>query len=249
MPISMMKSRSSLSGLIGAGLLTASLTVGVAGAQDVAADPNARSPELVIVTLGEEEGEAHFVVGEMAWGDVLGLLHRLQAEPDERTIEVAQTLWATRDANPPFFLFELARLTAESDPEFAVQTYFMGRSRTMYDAARCLDSTALDVINEASAYAGETVVQVIAERPELTIAAIEHVIETGAAFAGEGSPWWACSFGTNAYFAAVNGQSLSGDEWLMVEGRWPSVRQSISANLRNDLDMMQRSVAAATASE
>ncbi|MFT6461545.1 MAG: hypothetical protein ACJA0Y_001041 [Maricaulis maris] len=250
MLISMMKSRSSLTRLISVGLLTASLAVGGASAQDdVTGDPNARSPQIVIVPLGDEEGEAHFVVGEMAWGDVLGLLNQLQSETGDSVIEVAQTLWSSRDLNPPFFLFELARLTAESDPEFAVQAYFLGRSRTMYDAARCLDSTALDVINEASAYAGETVVQVIASRPELTIAAIEQVIETDGAFAGQASPWWACSFGTNAYFAAVNEQTLSGDEWLMVESRWPSVRARISSNLQGNLTMMQDAVAAATAAE
>ncbi|WP_323763070.1 hypothetical protein [Maricaulis sp.] len=249
MPISMMKSRSSLTRLIASGLLTASLAVGIAGAQDASADANARSPEIVIVPLGGEEGEAHFVVGEMAWGDVLGLLNQLQSGTGDSVLEVAQTLWSSRDLNPPFFLFELARLTAESDPEFAVQAYFLGRSRTMYDAARCLDSSALDVINEASAYAGETVVQVIASRPELTIAAIEHVIETDGAFASQASPWWACSFGTNAYFAAVNGQTLTGDEWLMVESRWPSVRERVSVNLQNNLDMMQAAVAAATSAE
>ncbi len=249
MQISMMKFRSSLNRLVLAGGLATGLVAGGASAQDVSEDPNQRSPELVVVPLGDGEGEAHFVVGQMAWGDVLGLLNQLQEQPTDRTIEVAQTLWTARDENPPFFLFELARLTAESDPAFAVQAYFLGRSRTMYDAARCLDSAALDVINEASAYAGEEVVQVIASRPELTIAAIEQVIESGGAFSSNASPWWACSFGTNAYYAAVNGQTLSGDEWLMVQSRWPSVQQRISTNLQNNLTMMQDAVAAATASE
>lgn len=249
MQISMMKFRSSLNRLLTAGVLATGLVAAGASAQDSAEDPNQRSPELVVVPLGEGEGEAHFVVGQMAWGDVLGLLNQLQDQPSERTIEVAQTLWTARDENPPFFLFELARLTAESDPAFAVQAYFLGRSRTMYDAARCLDSSALDVINEASAYAGEEVVQVIASRPELTIAAIEQVIESGDAFTSQASPWWACSFGTNAYYAAVNEQTLSGDEWLIVQSRWPSVQQRISTNLQNNLTMMRDAVAAATANE
>ena len=249
MQISMMKFRSSLNRLLTAGVLATGLVAAGASAQDSAEDPNQRSPELVVVPLGEGEGEAHFVVGQMAWGDVLGLLNQLQDQPSERTIEVAQTLWTARDENPPFFLFELARLTAESDPAFAVQAYFLGRSRTMYDAARCLDSSALDVINEASAYAGEEVVQVIASRPELTIAAIEQVIESGSAFNSQASPWWACSFGTNAYYAAVNEQTLSGDEWLIVESRWTSVQLRISTNLQNNLTMMRDAVAAATASE
>ena len=247
MQISMMKSRSSLLKRIAAGVLATSLVGGAGLASDEATDPNARSPEIVIVPVGEDGSEAHFVVGDMAWGDVLGILNQLQNQPSEQTIEVAQTLWTSRDVNPPFFLFELARLTAESDPTFAVQAYFLGRSRTMYDAARCLDSSALDVINEASAYAGDAVVQVIANRPELTIEAIEHVIETEGAFASEASPWWACSFGSSAYFAAVNGDTLAGDEWLIVESRWPSVRSRIEANLQNNLTMMRDAVAAATA--
>ncbi|OLF74112.1 hypothetical protein AWH62_08220 [Maricaulis sp. W15] len=253
MLISTMKSRSSLQTLISAGVLAAACAAGGAMAQDpaadAAADPNARSPEIVVVPLGEEEGEAHFVVGQMAWGDVLGILNQIQEQSSEQTITTAQNLWGARNENPPFFLFELARLTAESDPAFAVQAYFLGRSRTMYDAARCLDSSAVDVINEASAYAGVTVLEVIASRPELTIAAIEGIIESGSAFSGEASPWWACSFGTNAYFAAVNGQTLSGNEWLIVENRWPSVRDRISSNLQNNLDMMRNAVAAETAPE
>ena len=162
---------------------------------------------------------------------------------------MAQRLWSARNETPPFYLFELARMTVDSDPVFAVQAYYLGRVRTMYDAARCLDSSALEIVNEASAYAGDTVVQVIASRPELTISAIETIIETGAAFNGQASPWWACSFGTHAYYAAVNHQTLSGDEWLMVENRWPSVRERISANLQSNLDMMRNAVAQATASE
>jgi len=243
MLISMMKSRSSLTRLIGAGLLTASMAVGVASAQDAAGDANARTPEIIVVPV--EGGEAHFVVGQMAWGDTLGLLNQIHSQTDVPSDEMVQRLWIARDETPPFFLFELARLTADSDPAFAVQAYFIGRARTMYDAARCLDSTALDVINEASSYAGDTVIEVMAERPELTVTAIESLIASGGAFTGTASPWWACSFGTNAYYAAVNGDTLSGNEWLMIESRWPSVRERISANLQNNLEMLRTNMAAA----
>jgi len=245
MLISMMKFRSSLTRLIGAGILAAACAAGAGLAQEVGDDVNARSPDLVIVPLGGDAGEAHFVVGQLAWGDALGLLNQIQSQTEITSADMVQRLWSARDETPPLFLFELARQTAQSDPEFAIEAYFLARSRTMYDASRCLDSSALDVINEASAYAGEAVVELIATYPEFTVGAIEAIIETGAAFAGTASPWWACSFGANAYFAAVNEQTLSGDEWLMVEGRWPSIREQISVNLQANLNVMRAAEAVA----
>ncbi|WP_291842889.1 hypothetical protein [Maricaulis sp.] len=236
-----MKFRSSLTGLIGAGLLAAS-AAGAVLAQDATGDANARSPGIVVIPI--EGGEAHFVVGDMAWGDALGTLSQLQTQTEIPPDELAQRLWLARHDSPPLFMFELARMTVDSDPAFAIQAYFLGRVRTMYDAARCLDSSAIEIINEASAYAGEAIISVMAERPELTVAAIETILESGSAFSGGNSPWWACSFGSNAYFAAVNEQTLSGDEWLMVENRWPAIEARITANIQSNLEMMRATIVA-----
>jgi hypothetical protein len=200
-------------------------------------DTNLRHPGIMSV---EGNGtDSQFVVGDAAWGDVLVTLSSLRSSDPALGQAVAEQLWERRDINPPIFLFEVARLTAETDPDRALQAYFLGRARSIYDASRCVDPTALSVVATASEQAGPALPALMSSDPVRLEAALSAVINSGEAFTGQASPWWACSFGNAAYFAAVNQADMPGAEWLKVEGVWPALRAAITNNMNANLTMVR----------
>mgnify|MGYP003638264348 FL=1 len=206
------------------------------------ADANLRRPG--IMSIGGEGAESQFVVGDAAWGDVLVTLSALRNTDAAQSPAIARQLWERRDINPPIFLFEVARLTVATDPDRALQAYFLGRARTIYDASRCIDSSALNVVGGASEYAGPAVTELMNSDPARLEAALAAPIASGEVFTSQASPWWACSYGTTAYFAAVNQVEMPGSEWLKVEAVWPALRTAISNNLDANLAMMREGQAA-----
>ena len=201
-------------------------------------DPDTRHPAIMVVP--EDDGtESQFVVGEGAWGDVLATIARLQALDTDQSAAVADELWARRDENAPIFLFEVARLTAATDPDFALRAYFLARARTIYDASRCVGPSALAVVTSASNQAGDEVYALLAGDSARLEAALQSVIESGEVFNSQYSPWWACSFGNAAYFAAVNRAEMPRDEWLKVESTWQPLRNAITNNLNSNLTMIR----------
>ena len=214
---------------------------GLAWAQD--ADPNLRHPTILAID-GEDGVQSQFVVGDGAWGDVLGTLGGLRNADAAQSEGVAAQLWARRDVNSPFFLFEVARLTVATDPERALEAYFLGRARAIYDVSRCVDSSAFAVVDVASGEAGEAVGALLRSDPERVEAALIAVIDSGDAFTSQASPWWACSFGDAAYLAAVNETALPGAEWLKVELVWPSMRDAITTSMNANLAAIREGAAA-----
>lgn len=196
-------------------------------------DANMRHPE--IMAIADEGTESQFVVGDAAWGDVLVTLATLRGADPERGPAIADQLWQRRDINPPIFLFEVARLTVDTDPDRALQAYFLGRARTIYDASRCIDPTALAVVTASSQQAGPAVTELMNSDTTRMEAALSGVIESGEVFTSQASPWWACSYGNAAYYAAINSADMPGAEWLKVELVWPALRTAITHNMNDNL--------------
>mgnify|MGYP003631932993 FL=1 len=196
-------------------------------------DANMRRP--AIMSVMDEGTESQFVVGDAAWGDVLVTLATLQGTEPDRAPVIADQLWQRRDINPPIFLFEVARLTVESDPDRALRAYFLGRARTIYDASRCIDPSALAVVTASSQQAGPAVTELMNSDTARMEAALSWVVDSGAVFTSQASPWWACSYGNAAYYAAINSADMPGAEWLKVEGVWPALRTAISNNMNDNL--------------
>ena len=62
-------------------------------------------------------------------------------------------------------------------------------------------------------------------------------------FSSNASPWWACSFGDSAYYAATNSAPMTGPEWLKLETNWPSIETDVSASLSEDAARLRASLA------
>jgi len=206
------------------------------------ADPNLRHPS--IRSIPGEGPETGLIFGDTAWGDVLVSLAALRQLDPAQSAALAERLWARRDIDPPIFLFEVARLTAETDPEWSLEAYFLGRSRTIYDASRCIDPSARLVVDVASAQAGQAVHDLLATDLVRLEAALSSVIESGATYTSQASPWWACSFGDAAYAAADNDADMPGAEWLKVETVWPMIQGAITSSMIVNLGIVRQRLAA-----
>jgi hypothetical protein len=199
-------------------------------------DPNLRHPEVYSPSEG-----SYYVVGQNAFGNALSEVVSMRGMPDDQNQELITTIVAGRNVSPPIFLFEAARRAAPTNPDMALEIFFLARARTTYDALRCVDSSALGVVEAASSLAGEEIITLMTEDINRMLEALERVYDSGAIFAGTTSPWWACSFGNSAFYAAANNAPMTGDEWLKFETRWPEAQESILLNLRSTIDTLRES--------
>ena len=200
-------------------------------------DPNARTPQILTVDGQTEAGEPlqlDYIVGEGAWGDVLALVTQIRSNDDPAQNEaIAQELWASRDLNPPIFLFEYARRMVDVDPDAALYGYLLARSRTIYDVDRCLDSTAAPSLMQAVIFGEEA--EALMEDYGRLEAQLSALYSSGEAFTGQHSPWWICSTAQSVYFAALEGDTLSGQEWLKSSTRWGRAQDLVNQNLQESI--------------
>lgn len=129
---------------------------------------------------------------------------------------------------PTPYLYELARRLAARDPGRSLQTYLVARIRMTYDAARCMDSAALE-----SPRAWDVVVS-----PDLRFlfangrpsrAVIEGALEQEAKLPADTQPWWVCRSGMAAMTSAMDGKV--GPLQLKPESAWPEIRRTVQTQL------------------
>lgn len=213
---------------------------GVVGLSSVSAqeDPNARTPQFA--QIGEN---SLVIVGDDAWGNMLATVDLYQRASVEQNQVVIDQIWERRDEVPPVLLFEVTRRSVVSNPDLALEAYLLGRARVIYDARRCLDSSAINAVPIATSFAGEHVPALIEAHPESFERILRRIHDNREAFNGQNSPWWICSFGDTAVSAAQNGATLSGPEWLKSELVWPRVQEEINANMLGFLEIVRAGIA------
>lgn len=200
-----------------------------------------RYPELIEIPVRDGE-VTHFVIGQYGWGEMLAEMGNLRNAPAERDQEIATQLYASRNNIPPGMLYEAARRYASFDEEQAVYVFFLARARTLYDALRCVDSTAtnaIEIITDMSGNEVATLMNITADgntvaRTERMQRALERLLASDDIFTSEFSPWWICSGSDSAYFAAVNGAEMPENEWLKTRTVWPSIQQQVLRNIREN---------------
>lgn len=220
------------------GFLAALSLAATASAQEFG---GTRNPELMEITLSDGS-RTHFVVGQYAWGELLAEMGTLRGEAASRDREIAEQLYAARNTIPPGMLFESARRYAAFDPEQAVYVFLLARARTLYDALRCVDSTATEGIPVITDMAGNEVAALMnineegggAARTERMQRALQRLLDSGEIFTGTFSPWWICSASDSAFFAAVNEAAMPQDEWLKQQAVWPTVQEQVRRNIREN---------------
>jgi len=205
-------------------------------------DPNLRQPRIYVVET--DEGVEHYVVGGAAWGDVVATLTLMRGEGADQDQMIAAELWQRRDINPPIFLYEITRRISDTDPDRALEAYFLARARILYDATRCLDTSALAVVDAASLFAGDGLVELMQNNPDLLEASLANLYSGGQLFTSQASPWWACSYGDTAYIAATNNADMPGNQWLKTEMRWQESQEHVNENIVIMLELIRAGIAA-----
>lgn len=221
------------------GLMAAAAFAGLASAQMEFG--GARNPVLTEVTLADGS-TTHFVVGEGAWGEVLAEMGVMRGEDRSRDLEIAEQLYTSRDTIPAAYLFEAARRYASFDPDQAVYVFFLARARTLYDAMRCLDSSATNAVAIISDMAGGDVAAYMNISDDGTAfanitlmqAALDRLQESGETFTGEYSPWWVCSASDSVFIAASNEAPMPENEWLKPRNVWPSAQRQVEQNIERN---------------
>ncbi|HAQ35844.1 MAG: hypothetical protein CMF74_07770 [Maricaulis sp.] len=220
-----------------AGLAAATVSAGALAQSD----DGTRTPQLIHAPL-PDGGVNIFVVGQDAFGDMfqeVSLLHGLERERDA---EVAARIWEERDNTPPLFLLEAARRYATIAPEQALYTYFLARMRIIYDARRCVDSSALQTVELVDQLAQADIAPLMADA-EMVHAQLSAVYSSGDAFTSTTSPWWICSSGDSAFYAAQNDASLTRNEWLKLESQWPAIRDAMNQNMLANIQAFATAIA------
>lgn len=210
-----------------------------------------RHPVLTEVTLSDGN-TTQFVVGGAAWGDVLAELGVMRGESELRDREIAEQLYNSRDEIPAAYLFEAARRYASFDPDQAVYVFFLARARTLYDALRCLDSTATNGVPIATDMAGGEVAAYMNVSDDGSAfanisrmqGAMDRLQENGEAYTGGFSPWWICSASDSVFFAAMNEATMPENEWLKQRSLWPNIQDLVTRNIDGNRALLAVTVGA-----
>ncbi|WP_394694278.1 hypothetical protein [Hyphobacterium sp.] len=231
------------------GLLAAAAFAGLASAQMVVG--GTRHPVLTEVTLSDGNSTS-FVVGDGAWGEVLAEMGVMRGEDRSRDREIAEQLYNARNEIPAAYLFEAARRYASFDPDQAVYVFFLARGRALYDALRCLDSTATNGVPIVTDMAGGEVAsfmnisddgQSFANVTRMQ-AALDRLQENGEIFTGEFTPWWICSASDSVYIAATNSAPMPENEWLKPREVWPSAQRMVEQNMARNRALLAVTIGA-----
>jgi len=124
---------------------------------------------------------------------------------------------------PTPYLYELARRLASHDPERAIRTYLLARTRMTYDSSRCEDSAALEAVRAWDMLVARDIRFLFASgRPSAAL--VEGALADEAKLRADMQPWWVCRSGMAAMTAAMDGKP--GPLKLKAASEWPALREA-----------------------
>lgn len=126
---------------------------------------------------------------------------------------------------PPFLLETARRLWELDRRNEAFEWYALALLRTRYDAGRCVDPTAQQIM--LPPIAANVAGGVDQSRPAFGEAGLRALARNDA-FSSTASPWWACSQGLVAIKAGLEKQSIEQSAWLKPQGEWDTLRATIT---------------------
>lgn len=129
---------------------------------------------------------------------------------------------------PTPYLYELARRIAARDPERALRTYLLARTRMTYDASRCADPAAMEALRAWDLLLIPDI-QFLFTQQRPAPEQIEAVLVQEAKFPDNMEPWWVCRSGMAAMTAAMKGDA--GPLKVKPTSDWPALRAAARAQL------------------
>ncbi|TNE60477.1 MAG: hypothetical protein EP335_19050 [Alphaproteobacteria bacterium] len=149
-------------------------------------------------------------------------------------------LEARRNELPPIFLYYLAEHTFASDPQAALEWYWLGHMRARMDAILCADTTAAQGVRYLPA-AAKSVVAYTRTHPKESGEAGKRVLARDDLRDGEASPWWICVHGMRAMNSALQNQlkkSMTAEERRQLGIPDGALQEAPAPWLRDEADVV-----------
>ncbi len=142
--------------------------------------------------------------------------------------------WLEKHASdlPPPYLFELARRIFSHSPEKSVEYFFLATIRIRYDAFRCKDKSAHQVVNIWPQIAG-SVVEFMLHNPDIAASAGLAALDKEKKFPDDNSPEWVCHHGMDYFIAGMEKKNLT--DWHVPESEWPRIREEARSDFAESL--------------
>lgn len=188
-------------------------------------EEGARRPEISAETRSKSTDLS--VGGPDSWKGVIASVLALRQIPRAKDTEVIADLRKRMDELPPAYMYELARRVCATDPKEASDLFNLAGMRLRYDAARCVDETAMAGV-QATVYALQSPdFRTCLSGDDALVPSLERVRVTGQLFTSQASPWWICSHGLGAIRAGLAGKTLAKEDWLKSEDQWTAAREKV----------------------
>lgn len=165
------------------------------------------------------------------WQDQARLFGDLAYVPPQRSAEVAAWERANADSLSPGFLFDLSTRLLDSNPAEALEWYAVAMMRGLYDANRCLDSTAQRALR-GLARQSAAVARYGKSHPEEFAAAGRRALARPDLFRHKVPADWVCAQG----LSGMGGQSAG----VQPPATWPAVEAKIREDFTRQFDEMAR---------
>jgi hypothetical protein len=191
---------------------------------EIYGEEGTRRPEISAETHGNSKNIR--VGGSDSWHAVIASVRALREMPDSRDAEVIADLRKKMDDLPPAYIYEMARRTCATNQQEAMDLFNLAGMRLRYDAARCVDQTALAGV-QATVFSLQSPEFKACLTDDALIPSLRRLRESQALFASRASPWWICSHGMAAIQAGLKKKEIAKSDWLKPEGDWATARAMV----------------------
>lgn len=205
---------------------TTLLVVTLCGAKSQTSEPEPQRPGVSLETKGNFQNVQAIDPDLAKQAQNFATLRQI---PSAQNGVLVPWLTANSLGLPPPFLLETARRLWEMDRRNdAFEWYALALLRTRYDAGRCVDPTAQQIM--LPPIAANVAGGVDQSRPAFGEAGLRALARTDA-FSSTASPWWACSQGMAAIKAGLERKSIEQSAWLKPQSEWSELRATITREL------------------
>ncbi len=151
-------------------------------------------------------------------------------EPFSENATLIPQLKAAANVLPPQFLYELSRRLWDTDKQAAMEWSAVGKARALYDAQRCVDTTARQGILVLPMIAPDVMAGIEADRKSYGEAGLRALARPDV-FLDMESPAWICIHGMGAVSAAIQNKPITEHDWLRPPAEWEGIKDELRKEL------------------
>src|SRR5215831_18989718 len=151
-------------------------------------------------------------------------------KPSSENPTLIPQLMAAANRLPPQYLYELSRRLWETDKHAAMEWFVVGKARALYDAQRCVDTTARQGIQILPMIAPDVMKGIEADRKAYGDAGLRALARPDI-FLDTESPVWICSHGMGAVMSGIQNKPMKESDWLRPPAEWEGIKNELRKEL------------------